>query len=110
MSVTVQPRRCFVEREAGAGVVPDEQAVRQRGIASLLDKIINIALHIILGGKLIAILGTYLSNPDIYNINSTHDFLQLSWNDNRNAAEIVDDITKDRRNKNLPREYNGIFD
>jgi plasmid stability protein len=60
--------------------------------------------------EVIVILETYLSNPDIYNINSTREFLKLSWDDNRNAKEIINDIIKDRKNKKTFGEYNGVFD
>jgi hypothetical protein len=60
--------------------------------------------------EVISILETYLSNPDIYNINSTREFLKLSWDDNRNADGIIDSLMKDRKNKKSSGEYNGVFD
>jgi plasmid stability protein len=60
--------------------------------------------------EVISILETYLSNPDIYNMNSTREFLKLSWDDNRNADEIIDGLMKDRKNKKSFGEYNGVFD
>jgi plasmid stability protein len=60
--------------------------------------------------EVISILETYLSNPDIYNINSTREFLKLSWDDNRNADEIIDNLMKDRKNEKSFGEYNGVFD
>jgi plasmid stability protein len=60
--------------------------------------------------EVIAILETYLSTPDIYNTNSTREFLKLSWDDTRNAAEIIAGIEEDRKNKDSFGEYNGVFD
>jgi hypothetical protein len=60
--------------------------------------------------EVIAILRTYLSNPHNYNTNATQEFLKLSWDDNRDANEIIDDLIKDRENKKSFGEYNGIFD
>jgi plasmid stability protein len=60
--------------------------------------------------EVISILEIYLSNPDSYSINSTREFLKLSWDDNRNADEIIDSLMKDRKNKKSFGEYNGVFD
>ncbi|MDR2144589.1 MAG: antitoxin [Treponema sp.] len=59
--------------------------------------------------EVIAILEAHLSNPDIYNINSTREFLKLSWDDDKNADEIINDIAKDRKNKKSFGKYNGVF-
>ncbi|MDR3283984.1 MAG: antitoxin [Treponema sp.] len=61
--------------------------------------------------EVISILGKYLSNPNpnYYNINLTREFLNLSWEDTRDAKEIVKDIVKDRINKKSFGEFNGIF-
>jgi plasmid stability protein len=55
------------------------------------------------------ILETYLANPNSYNTNSTQEFLKLSWNDNRSAAETINIIRKARKNKKSFGEYNGLF-
>ena len=61
--------------------------------------------------EVISILEKYLSNPNYYNnVNSTKEFLNLSWEDNRDANEIVNDIIKDRKNKKSFGEFHGIFD
>jgi plasmid stability protein len=60
--------------------------------------------------EVITILETYLSNPDIYAINATREFLKLSWDDDRNADEIIDSLMKDRKNKRSFGDYNGVFD
>jgi plasmid stability protein len=61
--------------------------------------------------EVISILEKYLSNPNYYNnVNLTREFLNLSWEDNRDANEIVKDIVKDRRNKKSFGEFHGIFD
>ncbi|GHT71021.1 hypothetical protein FACS1894110_23440 [Spirochaetia bacterium] len=49
--------------------------------------------------EVISILEYHLSNPNISHENSTREFLNLSWDDNRAAAEIIDTISKDRKNK-----------
>jgi plasmid stability protein len=46
--------------------------------------------------EVISILKTYLSNPDIYTINSTREFLKLSWDDNRNYEKIPKYISNNR--------------
>jgi plasmid stability protein len=55
------------------------------------------------------ILETYLANPNIYNTNSTREFLKLSWDDNKTAAEIINAIRKARKNKKSFGEYDGLF-
>ena len=61
--------------------------------------------------EVISILEKYLSNPNYYkNLNLTKEFLNLSWEDNRDANEIVKDIIKDRKNKKSFGEFHGIFD
>jgi plasmid stability protein len=60
--------------------------------------------------EVISILETYLSNPNNYITDSTREFLKLSWDDNRTAGEIIDDLVKDRKNKKSFGEYNGVFD
>ena len=49
--------------------------------------------------EIISILETYLSNPESFNTNFTREFLNLSWEDNRDAVTIITDIATDRRNK-----------
>jgi plasmid stability protein len=60
--------------------------------------------------EVISILETYLANPDIYTVNATREFLKLSWDDARNADEIIDSLMKDRKNKRSFGNYNGVFD
>jgi plasmid stability protein len=59
--------------------------------------------------EVISILEKYLSAPDNYNINSTREFLNLSWEDSKDAKEIVKDMVKDRKNKKSFGEINGLF-
>ncbi|MDR3335909.1 MAG: antitoxin [Treponema sp.] len=59
--------------------------------------------------EVISILEKYLSNPIYFTINSTKEFLNLSWEDSRDAKEITKDIVKDRRNKKSFGEFNGVF-
>jgi plasmid stability protein len=60
--------------------------------------------------EVISILEYYLSTPNISHENSTREFLNLSWDDTRAAAEIIDTLSKDRKNKNSFGEFNGVFD
>jgi plasmid stability protein len=59
--------------------------------------------------EVIAILETYLSNPNNHIINSTRELLKLSWDDNKNADEIINDLINDRKNKRSFGEYDGVF-
>jgi hypothetical protein len=59
--------------------------------------------------EVISILEKYLSVPDYYNINLTREFLNLSWEDDRSAKEIVKDMVKDRKNKKSFGEFKGVF-
>jgi plasmid stability protein len=60
--------------------------------------------------EVIVILEKYLSTPDSDMPNATKEFLNLSWDDDRNAEEIAQDIAADRKNKARFGELNGIFD
>jgi plasmid stability protein len=62
------------------------------------------------GQEVVAILEAYFSNSPIYNINLTKEFLKLSWDDNRDTDEIINDLMKDRKNKKSFGKCNGIFD
>jgi plasmid stability protein len=59
--------------------------------------------------EVISILETYLSNPDAFTSNSTKEFLNLYWEDNRTANEIITDIKKARKNKKPAGNFDGIF-
>jgi L-lactate utilization protein LutB len=59
--------------------------------------------------EVISNLEKYLSAPESYSINSTREFLNLSWEDSRDANEIVKDIVKGRKNKNSFGEFDGLF-
>lgn len=65
-----------------------------------------------LSQEVISILEKYLSNPIIFNKNPTHSFLALSdsWNDNRTAAEIIDDIRSNRKNSLRFGNKTDVFD
>ncbi len=58
--------------------------------------------------EVIKILETYLQNNKVY-INNTDEFLKLagSWDDDRSADEIMDDIKKSRTKSK--RFENGLF-
>jgi plasmid stability protein len=66
--------------------------------------------HRSISQEVISILEMYLSNPDNYAITATRDFLKLSWDDDRNADEIIESLMKDRKNKRAFGEYDGVFD
>jgi ferritin len=57
-----------------------------------------------------SILEIYLSNPDTMNGNFTKEFLNLKWEDDRGANEIIRDIEKNRRSKKSFGDFNGLFD
>jgi plasmid stability protein len=60
--------------------------------------------------EVISILTGYLSAPNTFNTHTTREFLNLVWEDNRSADEIIDDIEKNRKNKASFGELHGIFD
>jgi plasmid stability protein len=60
--------------------------------------------------EVISILEKHLSAPDTFNTHTTREFLNLSWEDNRSADEIIADIEKSRKNKTSFGELHGIFD
>jgi plasmid stability protein len=65
-----------------------------------------------LSQEVISILEKYLANPAVFNNNPTGEFLSLSgsWDDNRMADEIIDDIKKKRRNSKRFEADNVLFD
>jgi len=65
-----------------------------------------------LSQDVISILEAYLSNPVAFKNNSTRDFLSLSgsWDDERTADEIVDDIKRSRKNSRRFGTKNVVFD
>lgn len=52
-----------------------------------------------LSQEVISILEKFLSNPLVFKNNPTREFLSLSgsWDDDRTADEIIDDIKKKRK-------------
>ena len=62
--------------------------------------------------EVVHILEKYLSIPGIFEQNPTDEFLQLSgsWEDDRTAEEIINDIRDDRRNSNRFGNSNELFD
>ncbi len=62
--------------------------------------------------EVIYILQKYLSTPKSFDLNPTDDFLQLSgsWDDERNAEEIIKDIEDNRKNSARFGSNNELFD
>lgn len=62
--------------------------------------------------EVVYILQKYLSVPRTFNRNPTDDFLQLSgsWEDDRNAEEIISDIKSNRKNSPRFGNENELFD
>jgi plasmid stability protein len=59
--------------------------------------------------EVISILEQYLANPNQIKENPTKEFLNLSWEDERNADEINHEIKKARKNKAAFGEFDGVF-
>ena len=62
--------------------------------------------------EVISILEKYLSNPHAFSGNPTREFISLSdsWDDNRNADEIIDSIRNSRKISKRFGSDNVIFD
>ena len=62
--------------------------------------------------EVVHILEKYLSIPGLFEQNPTDEFLKLSgsWEDNRSADEIIDDIRNNRKNSNRFGSANELFD
>ncbi len=62
--------------------------------------------------EVISIIEKYLSNPHTFSSNPTREFISLSdsWDDNRNADEIMDSIRKSRKISKRFSSDNVIFD
>ena len=41
---------------------------------------------------------------------ATRELLKLRWEDNRSAAEIIQDIESNRKNKKILRNFSNVFD
>ncbi len=65
-----------------------------------------------LSQEVISILEKYLSNPAVFNSNSTKEFLSLSgaWDDDRTAGEIIAGIRKNRKKSRRFADKNVLFD
>ncbi len=59
--------------------------------------------------EVISILEYYLANPDRINKNPTKEFLNLSWEDDKNADEIIQEIHRSRKNKRNFGKFDGLF-
>ncbi len=64
-----------------------------------------------LSQEVISILEKYLSNPRQFNTEPTREFLSLSgsWDDERGAQEIVEDIRAHRKNSKKFGDTNVVF-
>ncbi|MBN2657853.1 MAG: antitoxin [Spirochaetales bacterium] len=65
-----------------------------------------------LSQEVVYILEKYLSSPESFRSNPTHEFLSLagSWDDERKAEEMVAEIKRSRRNSSRFRGDDGLFD
>ena len=65
-----------------------------------------------LSQEVIHIIETYLTQPQITIQNSTDEFLKLSgsWEDERTAEEIAEEIRQGRSSNRRFAENNGLFD
>ncbi|MBU4319790.1 MAG: hypothetical protein Q8N12_07740 [Thermodesulfovibrionales bacterium] len=65
-----------------------------------------------LSQEVISILEKYLSNPSVFKNNPTKEFLSLSgsWDDERTADEIIDDIKRSRKKSKRFGIENVVFD
>jgi plasmid stability protein len=83
-----------------------------RGIGDRLYDTLKQRAHIhdrSISQEVISILEKHLSAPDAFNTHATREFLNLSWEDNRSADEIIADIGKGRKNKTSFGKLHGIF-
>ena len=62
--------------------------------------------------EVVYILENYLSQPDLLKNNPTDEFLKLSgsWDDERTAEKIVEEIKENRQNSNRFRNGHELFD
>ena len=62
--------------------------------------------------EVIHILETYLSKPHEYSRDFTEEFINLagSWEDERQAVEIIEDIKSHRKNSARFQKRNDVFD
>lgn len=62
--------------------------------------------------EVISIIEKYLSNPHVFSSNSTREFISLSdsWDDNRNADEIIASIKNSRKSSKRFNSENVVFD
>ncbi|MDL2229265.1 antitoxin [Treponema sp. OttesenSCG-928-L16] len=59
--------------------------------------------------EVISILEQYLSNPNRIKENPTKEFLNLSWEDDRDADEIIKELRTTRKNKKTFGDFDGLF-
>ena len=62
--------------------------------------------------EVISIIEKYLSNPHVFSSNPTREFISLSdsWDDNRNADEIIASIKNSRKSSKRFNSKNVVFD
>ena len=65
-----------------------------------------------IGQEVIKIIEEYLNQPEEYKVETTRQFLSLSWKGSRNetADEIISDIRKSRRDSTRFRDQKNVFD
>ncbi|ULQ58537.1 antitoxin [Brucepastera parasyntrophica] len=59
--------------------------------------------------EVISILEKYLANPNRIKENPTMEFLNLSWEDDREADEIIKELRTSRRNKQSFGDFDGLL-
>ena len=60
--------------------------------------------------EVIMMIESYISNPKRTALESTEEFLNLSWHGNESADEIINNIRKKRKNSRRFGKQNDLFD
>jgi len=59
--------------------------------------------------QVITILKSYLANPENHAAKATDEFLELSWDDSREAKEIIKDIMDRKSKPRFEKELSDVF-
>ncbi len=60
--------------------------------------------------EVIMMIESYISNPKTTSVDSTEEFLNLSWISDESADEIISDLRKQRKNSKRFENHNDLFD